>query len=208
MTVKPPPRSLLTPLEIEFAHMYNVSALHVHVCVRVPLCLIPRVVRAHTSPPCVSLERELLYARVTGGDAGWQSCGDLPRVIQQGRVGAEAQPSPVGLTVPSGKRESSSAEKRTCPGLTDPLHPASWGFPSGLRAASATKPWDQPRAGAAPVTQPRQGSAGPGCGKSLACLSRCEALGLCSTSLCLGFPPLQLGTLPLPHRSPRDGGVC
>lgn len=26
VTVKPPPRSLLTPLEIEFAHMYNVSA--------------------------------------------------------------------------------------------------------------------------------------------------------------------------------------
>lgn len=28
VTVKPPPRSLLTPLEIEFAHLYNVSALH------------------------------------------------------------------------------------------------------------------------------------------------------------------------------------
>lgn len=26
VTVKPPPRSLLTPLEIEFAHLYNVSA--------------------------------------------------------------------------------------------------------------------------------------------------------------------------------------
>lgn len=26
VTVKPPPRSLLTPLEIEFAHVYNVSA--------------------------------------------------------------------------------------------------------------------------------------------------------------------------------------
>lgn len=41
VTVKPPPRSLLTPLEIEFAHMYNVSflrmrsALHMPVCVRV-----------------------------------------------------------------------------------------------------------------------------------------------------------------------------
>lgn len=30
VTVKPPPRSLLTPLEIEFAHMYNVSVAHVH----------------------------------------------------------------------------------------------------------------------------------------------------------------------------------
>lgn len=28
VTVKPPPRSLLTPLEIEFAHMYNVSDAH------------------------------------------------------------------------------------------------------------------------------------------------------------------------------------
>lgn len=32
VTVKPPPRSLLTPLEIEFAHMYNVSAAHMHGC--------------------------------------------------------------------------------------------------------------------------------------------------------------------------------
>lgn len=32
VTVKPPPRSLLTPLEIEFAHMYNVSAAHVRGC--------------------------------------------------------------------------------------------------------------------------------------------------------------------------------
>lgn len=32
VTVKPPPRSLLTPLEIEFAHMYNVSAAHVCGC--------------------------------------------------------------------------------------------------------------------------------------------------------------------------------
>lgn len=27
VTVKPPPRSLLTPLEIEFAHVHNVSAI-------------------------------------------------------------------------------------------------------------------------------------------------------------------------------------
>ena len=144
MTVKPPPRSLLTPLEIEFAHMYNVSALRVHVCVRVPLRLIPRVVCAHTSPPRVSLERELPYSRVTGGDTGWQSCGDLPRVTQQGRVGAEAPPRPIGLAVPSGKREPASAEKRICRGLADPLadplHPAPWRFPSGLRAAGPTKP--------------------------------------------------------------------
>lgn len=32
VTVKPPPRSLLTPLEIEFAHMYNVSVSHRHGC--------------------------------------------------------------------------------------------------------------------------------------------------------------------------------
>lgn len=32
VTVKPPPRSVLTPLEIEFAHMYNVRALCVCVC--------------------------------------------------------------------------------------------------------------------------------------------------------------------------------
>ena len=32
VTVKPPPRSLLTPLEIEFAHVYNVSALRVRLC--------------------------------------------------------------------------------------------------------------------------------------------------------------------------------
>lgn len=30
VTVKPPPRSLRTPLEIEFAHMYNVSAIRTH----------------------------------------------------------------------------------------------------------------------------------------------------------------------------------
>lgn len=34
VTVKPPPRSLLTPLEIEFAHMHNVSAsVRARVCV-------------------------------------------------------------------------------------------------------------------------------------------------------------------------------
>lgn len=33
VTVKPPPRSLLTPLEIEFAHMHNVS-----VCARTAAC--------------------------------------------------------------------------------------------------------------------------------------------------------------------------
>lgn len=33
VTVKPPPRSLLTPLEIEFAHMYNVSGFREHACV-------------------------------------------------------------------------------------------------------------------------------------------------------------------------------
>lgn len=35
VTVKPPPRSLLTPLEIEFAHMHNVSVCaraHGRVC--------------------------------------------------------------------------------------------------------------------------------------------------------------------------------
>lgn len=38
VTVKPPPRSLLTPLEIEFAHMHNVS-----VCARAHGRLTPRV---------------------------------------------------------------------------------------------------------------------------------------------------------------------
>lgn len=35
VTVKPPPRSLLTPLEIEFAHVYNVSA---PTCARLCVC--------------------------------------------------------------------------------------------------------------------------------------------------------------------------
>lgn len=75
VTVKPPPRSLLTPLEIEFAHMYNVSALHVHVRMHGPLHLCPC---APTSRPLAGLE--LLYPRAAVGDSGWQSFGDLPRV--------------------------------------------------------------------------------------------------------------------------------
>jgi hypothetical protein len=77
VTVKPPPRSLLTPLEIEFAHMYSVSTLRVHVRVHGPLHLSPC---AHTSRPLAGLERELLYPRAVGGDSGWQSFRDLPRV--------------------------------------------------------------------------------------------------------------------------------
>uniref|UniRef100_A0A2K6S4U1 Adhesion G protein-coupled receptor B1 n=1 Tax=Saimiri boliviensis boliviensis TaxID=39432 RepID=A0A2K6S4U1_SAIBB len=45
VTVKPPPRSLRTPLEIEFAHMYNVSAVRVHT-------LVPAETRVHR--PCPS----------------------------------------------------------------------------------------------------------------------------------------------------------
>lgn len=65
VTVKPPPRSLLTPLEIEFAHMHNVSVCararprvrggrltpRVRVCVRGVLTLLG---------PHLSLARALL----------------------------------------------------------------------------------------------------------------------------------------------------
>lgn len=47
VTVKPPPRSLLTPLEIEFAHMYNVSATHVCGCPGTFVC--SECIPGHTS---------------------------------------------------------------------------------------------------------------------------------------------------------------
>lgn len=53
VTVKPPPLPAHTSLEIEFAHMYNVSALHVHVRMHGPLHLCPCV---PTSRPLAGLE--------------------------------------------------------------------------------------------------------------------------------------------------------
>lgn len=90
VTVKPPPRSLRTPLEIEFAHMYNVSAVHVHT-------LMPAETRVHEfcpTPQPLSLWGLLttaltfescFYPWITGGETGSERCGDLPGVTQQVR---------------------------------------------------------------------------------------------------------------------------
>lgn len=75
VTVKPPPRSLLTPLEIEFAHMYNVSAALVRGRVPAILRRTPRGGRAHPSRPHRSLDSQ---RPGRGGHGGWQSCGSLP----------------------------------------------------------------------------------------------------------------------------------
>lgn len=91
MTVKPPPRSLLTPLEIEFAHVYNVSSPCVHVCARVRDS--PHLShgegwgdapasRAHSR----LVGELLLFLNDRWGNRGSPRCSDSPRVPQQGNV--------------------------------------------------------------------------------------------------------------------------
>lgn len=153
VTVKPPPRSLLTPLEIEFAHMYNVSAALVRGRVPAILRQTPRGGRAHPSRPHRSLERALTPSDRGGGDTeAGRAAGACPGT-PRGRVGAEAAPAPwPGWSL--GQREVTSAEKSA-------FHAWLLGALLQPRSGRCRDPSDQLRARAAPA-RPGQGRARPG----------------------------------------------
>lgn len=84
VTVKPPPRSLLTPLEIEFAHMYNVSAAHVCGGARAPLLVLSAPRPVHSSQ-VLGLQEEWLSSEFQVRKLSLRA----PRATQQMDMDAE-----------------------------------------------------------------------------------------------------------------------